>query len=295
MDAKELQYFSVVYEEKSLNKAAGKLYITSQGLSRIIAKIENELEAKLFVRTQKGLVPTESAVFLYNSAKKLLKLYGEMENGVRQLARKASHLRIACATGVLNALSFDVILSFMKANAAIEVQWLECSNREAKERVSGFEADVGLVLGDLDDVSIVQTLLTRHKVVMMVHKSHPLYHKKNLSLASLKNEKIVTLNKDYRVNHDFRRKCDEFGFSPNIVAETVDTNCLYKLCRLAVGVGILIDCSVDHFDMQDLKIIPFQEEFTWDIYSIFQLQNSNLPLIRAFQTHLQTYPFHSLA
>ena len=157
----------------------------------------------------------------------------------------------------------------------------------------GFEADVGLVLGDTDETGLVQIGLTRHKVVTMVHKSHPFFKKNIISLSDLQNEKIVTLNKDYRVNEEFHSKCAELGFSPTVVAETVDTNCLYKLCKLAVGVGILIDCSVDHFEMGDLKIIPFQEEFTWDIFALIQQQNIKFPLIQAFQAHLRDYDFQS--
>lgn len=286
MDAKELQYFCTVYEEKSLNRASGKLFITSQGLSRVIAKLENELNAKLFVRTQKGVVPTECAAFLYKSAQTILHQFNEMENGVRQLAQKSTHLRVACATGVFNALSFDMILSFMQNNPAIQMEWIECSNSEAKERVTNFEADAGFVIGGLADEGIFQKRLAKRKVAMMVHKTHPLYAHETLDLADLKNENIVTLNKDYRVNEDFRRKCEELGFLPKIVAETVDTNFLYKLCKLAVGVGILVDCSVDHCDMRDLKIIHFKQRFDWEIYLIIQLQNTRLPLIQAFLSHL---------
>lgn len=110
MDFKELRCFSVVYEENSINRAAGKLYISSQGLSRIIMKIESDLDAKLFVRTQKGVAPTECGELLYRSAQGILKQYDEMIQAIGQLALKESRLRIACAVGVLNAMSFDLLV-----------------------------------------------------------------------------------------------------------------------------------------------------------------------------------------
>ena len=42
MDLKELEYFKMVCEQKSITKAAHALYMTPQGLSRIIKNIENE-------------------------------------------------------------------------------------------------------------------------------------------------------------------------------------------------------------------------------------------------------------
>ncbi len=47
MDLKELEYFKMVCEQKSITKAAHALYMTPQGLSRIIKNIENEMEATL--------------------------------------------------------------------------------------------------------------------------------------------------------------------------------------------------------------------------------------------------------
>ena len=50
-DTKDLRYFRQVYEDKSINQAAKQLFITPQGLSRVITKLEGELQTKLFERT----------------------------------------------------------------------------------------------------------------------------------------------------------------------------------------------------------------------------------------------------
>ena len=52
MDTKEIRSFRLVYEERSINKAAEQLFITPQGLSRIIHNLEEELQITLFERTK---------------------------------------------------------------------------------------------------------------------------------------------------------------------------------------------------------------------------------------------------
>ena len=47
MDIKDLKCFAAVYEERSINRAAGKLFITSQGLGKVIHKLEEELDLTL--------------------------------------------------------------------------------------------------------------------------------------------------------------------------------------------------------------------------------------------------------
>lgn len=54
MDTKDLRCFRQVYEDRSINQAAKQLFITPQGLSRIITKLEEELQARLFERTPMG-------------------------------------------------------------------------------------------------------------------------------------------------------------------------------------------------------------------------------------------------
>ena len=58
MDTKDIRCFCRVYEERGINQAAKQLFITPQGLSRIITKLEAELQTTLFERSVRGLCPT---------------------------------------------------------------------------------------------------------------------------------------------------------------------------------------------------------------------------------------------
>ena len=44
MNVKDLKSFEAVYEERGINQAAQKLFITPQGLSRNIKMLESELD-----------------------------------------------------------------------------------------------------------------------------------------------------------------------------------------------------------------------------------------------------------
>ena len=64
MNTKELECFLAVCEEKSINKAAKTTFISVQGLSRMIKKIEAELGAEVLVRTQQGIELTDQGRIL---------------------------------------------------------------------------------------------------------------------------------------------------------------------------------------------------------------------------------------
>ena len=56
MDTRDLRIFSVTYESNSFNSAAAKIYITPQGLAKVINKLETELDVPLFVRSVNGVL-----------------------------------------------------------------------------------------------------------------------------------------------------------------------------------------------------------------------------------------------
>ena len=112
MNTKVLKCFQTVYEERSISRAARRLYITPQGLSKNIRQLEEELKAVLFVRTAQGMEPTESGRFLYERSERIVRQLEEMENGLRQLEQRKERLRIGCANGALNLLPLPVILKF---------------------------------------------------------------------------------------------------------------------------------------------------------------------------------------
>ena len=111
MDTKILKCFQIVCEEKSLSRAAKRLYITPQGLSKNIRQLEEELGTSLFFRTAQGMEPTESGRFCRKSERVIRELE-EIEHELRQLEQRLERLRIGCANGVLNLLPLSLILAF---------------------------------------------------------------------------------------------------------------------------------------------------------------------------------------
>lgn len=286
MDIKDLQYFHAVYEERSINRAAGKLFISSQGLGRIIVKLEEELKTTLFERSKKGVYPTESAVFLYEKAEEIIRQYEEIQHGIYQLTVKDNALRLACARGVLNALSFEVVMDFIRGNPETEVEWMEDSNQEVKEKVASMQAEVGIVVGHTRLEGVQEMKLASRAVRLIVYQGHPLYGRREISVDELREERIIILNEQFEIYHTFCEICRAKGFEPDIAAKTVDSSFLYQLCKGRVGIGVVIDFSTENFCMDGVSVIPLEEMITWDIYQIWNKKSSRYPNIRTFVQYL---------
>ena len=68
MNTEELHIFAAVYKCRSFSQAADKLYMSPQGISKVIVRLENEMGVQLFNRTTQGITPTLYADRLYSQA-----------------------------------------------------------------------------------------------------------------------------------------------------------------------------------------------------------------------------------
>lgn len=94
MDMRQLRYFVQIVESGSLAKASRQLFIAQPALSQQMARLEDEVGKALFVRSSRGVSPTENGDALYHHAKFMLRQL-EQAVGVARRERVAITGRVA--------------------------------------------------------------------------------------------------------------------------------------------------------------------------------------------------------
>ena len=74
MELRVLRYYLTVAREENITRAAEILHITQPTLSRQMAELEEELNTKLFERTNRKIFLTESGMLLRRRAEELVSL-----------------------------------------------------------------------------------------------------------------------------------------------------------------------------------------------------------------------------
>ncbi len=92
LDSRQLECFVAVAEELNVSRAAARLHMTQPPLTRRIARLENELGAKLFVRTNTGMVLTDMGTTLLPRAYEVLDLLMETFSETQQRATRGPRL-----------------------------------------------------------------------------------------------------------------------------------------------------------------------------------------------------------
>ena len=89
MNIRDLSSFQTIVKEKSITKASKILYMTPQGVSKIVKNLENELNCQLLVRTASGIKLTESGKCLSKYADKITADYGELRNDILHIQQRS--------------------------------------------------------------------------------------------------------------------------------------------------------------------------------------------------------------
>ncbi|WP_167511306.1 LysR family transcriptional regulator [Pseudobutyrivibrio xylanivorans] len=267
---RNLKCFQIVYEEKNLQVAAGKLFLSPQGLSKIIKSLEEECGMPLFVRSKDGFMPTEAGKIYYEKSHEILKDINEMFFSIGSLVKREKHFRIGFSAGVIRTIDIPAVNRFMKANPEIVANWDEQDNEIVLEQVLNGVIDCGLVVGRPNVQGLICQLIKSVEIVLYVYKGHKFWDREQINIIDLTDEPIVSMNRKYHIYQNLMNACHMKDFHPNIVARVVDGATIYSLVRNGIGVGI----SPKLFPKDDnIRAIPITDAYSWDLYGVY-LENS---------------------
>lgn len=280
MDTKDLRCFCRVYEERGINQAAKQLFISPQGLSRIITRLEAELQVTLFKRSVRGLCPTASGAYLYENSRELLDRLEDLEIGIRRIERMDRELQLGFSCGVLNVFPFQKLDQFRSENPDIQLQWEELENQGVVDRIFQRVIDVGFVIGSIGQDGLYAREVYQIGMDALVYEGHPLYDREQLSVGDLRDEPLIILNERYSCYHSFLSRCKDFGFVPLIHIKLMESQLIYRFCRERMGIGIDTNIHKQDISMDHLHRIKLQDAFSWRISIVCREDRKKEKVIR---------------
>lgn len=287
MDTKHIRYFCTVYELQSINKAAKRLYISPQGLSKIIGQLETELNAELFFRTKQGVIPTETGTYFYKYSRNIFYKLEELEYGIRKIQDREKKLMIGFSCGTLNIFHFHIVRDLSKDFPEFHIQWEEDNNQSIIDKVIKNDLDIAFMIGNHIPTDLKSFHMYSAAPQAVVYDGHPFYKQEHIQIDDLKEEPLITLNEKFYTYHELIRRCHDYGFSPNIVAKTMESPLIYRFVREKHGIGIDVDIHSNQTFSTGLRQIPIQEAFSWNIQMIYKEEKKDSYPIEALHHYFK--------
>ena len=151
MTTKELDYFLSVYTSHSIKKSAEQLFVSPQALSKVIKKIENELDTLLFTRNNQGLNPTHSADKLAEHAHVIINEFNNITSDFNIAeSNNSTVLSVATTYGVLDYIGYDFIRNFYMQHHNIKLNLVELPEKQIQELLAKNEIELAFLPAPID-------------------------------------------------------------------------------------------------------------------------------------------------
>jgi DNA-binding transcriptional LysR family regulator len=107
VELRQLQYFTCLYEQGSVTRAARHLNVVQPAISMQIAKLEDELGRPLFERTPKGMVPTDAG---HNAYRLLMPIVRDISEAREQIRDRAGKVTGQISFGIIESVGNSVLV-----------------------------------------------------------------------------------------------------------------------------------------------------------------------------------------
>lgn len=260
MTIKELEEYQVICSKGSLSKAAKALFITPQGLSRVLKNLETELDCTLVNRVASGLELTESGECLLEYAQKVTAEYEKVKEKIGSLQECVQgSVELFMAHDIIRLLGPECFEDFQRMYPGIFFTYREFPDRIAEQMLAEAQGNVALSFGPFaGDLFHIQPL-ARCPLSLVVYEGHPLCGKTEVTIEDLKDMPLYLENSSFKINEFVHRQCWLHGFEPNIIFEPSSFDICYKLCRMKKGISVVLDFVHEDMKTDGLVKIPFAD------------------------------------
>lgn len=196
MTLTQLKYIITVTEEKSMNEAAKRLFISQPSLSSAIKDIEEEIGFPVFKRSNKGVIVTSEGEEFIGYARQVVEQYTLLETKYieKEHVKKKFGVSTQHYTFAVNAF-IEMVKQFGMEEYEFAIR--ETKTYEIIEDVKNFKSEIGILYLNEFNRNVLMKLFSECglefqpildcPIYVYVWKGHPLAKKNEIALEELEN------------------------------------------------------------------------------------------------------------
>lgn len=184
----EIRAFTAVAEARSFTQGARKLDVSPAQISKLVARLENRLDARLLNRTTRDVSLTDTGQAYLERARELLEGFDALETSVRDQGGPSGTLKISAPTSFGKGQLMPALLDFAAAYPAVSVD-VHFADRMVNLVEEGF--DVAVRIGHLTDSSLVAKRLAAVRMVTCASPDYLQRHGIPMALEDLAGHEAI--------------------------------------------------------------------------------------------------------
>jgi DNA-binding transcriptional LysR family regulator len=293
MELRHLKHFIVVAEELNFTRAAERAHIAQSALSTSVRVLEEDLRAKLFVRSTKQVQLTPAGRAFLVKAREILRAVDSGRETVAEIeGLRSGTLSIGTVHSLPVFLNLPKLISrYHAANPGIELRLRQGDTAGLIEQLRAGKLDLAFLplLDPPDD--IITGIIACEDLVAIVPHAHPLAGQTGVPLKNLIEYPFV----DFELGWGTRSLIDlafgQAGLQRRTVFDLTDLETIVDLVEQNLGIALLPETIAEPMRSK-ISICELAEPaICWELVVAHQRSDNNMPINRATQGFLDLLTF----
>jgi len=303
---KDLIY--TVYQEKSISKAAQKLFVSQPSLSIMIRKIEEEIGLPLFDRTSKPIRLTEAGMEYIKAAEAIMHIEKSFDNYVNAANELLTGSLTIGGNQLLSSLVLpEYISDFIRRYPNIQLHLEDNNSLTLENMITSGQLDLVIDNRKLDEEVFEQRLWRTEQLLLAVPRefkcnrgmeAYQLQEEDILSgayldspvkpvpLKGFEDIPFVSMTK----NNETRSRSDEIlkqgGVTPNTILEIDRLVTLYNFIEIGTAASVVSDTLVRSLQHHSGKVVFYRLDSPHAKREIYVSYKRNRYYSRAMQAFI---------
>ena len=208
MTLQQLEYILAVDRFRHFAKAAEYCRVTQPTLSAMIQKLEEELDTRIFDRSQQPVCPTPVGIHIIEQAQNIL----DQANRIKSIIEEEKHsLTGTFKLGILPTIAPYLLPRFfpqlMNKYSGLDIRVVEMKTNDIKKALQTGEIDAGIVASLAGMEELQQTPLFYEQFFAYVSRKDALFNNEVIRTSDLNGEQLWLLDEGHCFRDQLVRFC----------------------------------------------------------------------------------------
>lgn len=178
MEMKEMKYLIAIAEERSISKAAERLFMAQSSLSQYLGKMEAEVGSRLFIRTSTGVRLTEAGRLMVDFAYRSMSEYHSVRDQIQDVGElRKGRVLMGISTFRGSFLLPPVLNAFHMEYPDIHIEIIEKNSMVLEQLLQNGEMDLALLVMPVKTFRGDVEPLMRDEICLITRSGHPIMEK----------------------------------------------------------------------------------------------------------------------
>ena len=279
LDVQLLRHFVVVAEELHFTKAAARLFIAQQVLSRDIKALEAAAGVRLLNRTTRHVELTPAGQKLLRHARLIMSQVDYLKAEFTHFGTdSAGHIRIFANTTAVTEFLPEVLAGFLAKRPGVTVDLQERLSRDIVRGVLDGSTDMGIIAGPVEAAGLQVMHFSTDRLVLIVPVGHELAKNKTVTLKQTLAFQHIGLHEGSTLLSFLRDHVERIGKSLSLRIQVSSFEAICRMVEAGVGIGIIPEsAAIRHSRTMQLVAIELDEPWAVRERSILVRELDALP------------------